>query len=84
MANPTDPTPPVFSPTAEAGYTTTEFWATAATALITAIIGLVSAFGLHVTDAQRAGILGVAGAIITLVVGAYTVSRGVRKSGTPG
>lgn len=45
------------------------------TALILALIGVASAFGLAVSDDQRAAIVAVAGAVLALVGGGVTRSQ---------
>jgi hypothetical protein len=64
---------------AEPGYTTTEFWLTAASAIIAMLI----AFNIvNITTSQVQSIMGVLGVMVPIAI--YTISRGLRKNGTPG
>lgn len=64
-------------PSAEPGYTTTEFWV----ALVTSVIGLLMLFNvIKVSNAQVQSIVGLVALVTPQVI--YILSRGIRKSGT--
>lgn len=89
---PPDPSPiaiavaPVPTP-AEDGSTTSEFGlvklAVAAVGVANGALGVAAAFGVPITGPEIAAIAGFEGSVVGLV-GAYAVSRGIRKRGTPG
>ena len=81
-----NPTPaPSSTPTAEPGYTTTEFWVT----ILTMLIGLLTTLGvIHVnvgTAAVNVAVQELAGLLAMFVpAGLYALGRSIRKSGTQG
>jgi hypothetical protein len=72
---------------AEPGRGTSEYFLTKVGAGLVAVangaLGVASAFGAHITGPQLAAIGGLEGSLVGLV-GLYTLSRGIRKRGTPG
>lgn len=73
------------SPTAEAGQTTTEFWAAQITAVVAQVLSLLTLFGaIHVTAQEQGLIVAILQSTVVLAEGAYAVSRGLRKAGTQG
>lgn len=75
---------PTTTPAAEAGFSTSEFKLTAITALATALLGLLVAFGVPLTSDQRASILTVIAASLPVMAMVYTLARTWRKRGTVG
>lgn len=72
------PVPPTTDPAAaEPGYLTTEFWATTAVS----VVGFLASAGVfdQATAVRLGGLITSAATIV-----GYAISRGVRKSGTPG
>jgi uncharacterized membrane protein len=64
-------------PSAEPGYTTTEFWV----ALVTSVIGLLVLFNIiKISNAQNQAIVGLVALVAPQVI--YILSRGIRKIGT--
>jgi hypothetical protein len=73
------PTLPAPTGAAEPGFLTTEFWV----ALATQLIGLLTVTGvIHPSTETVNGIMGLLALIVPTI--AYALSRGIRKSGTPG
>lgn len=69
--------------TVEPGYTTTEFWATQATALVAQAVALLTVFGvIHWSANQQAAVFAIAQTAVIVAEGFYALSRGIRKSGT--
>lgn len=67
----------------EPGYTTTEFWATQASALVAEAVALLTVFGvIHWNDTQRAAVFAIAQTAVLVAEGLYAISRGIRKQGT--
>jgi ABC-type spermidine/putrescine transport system permease subunit II len=64
-------------PSAEPGYTTTEFWV----ALVTSVIGLLVLFNIiKISNGQTQAIVGLVALVAPQVI--YILSRGIRKIGT--
>lgn len=78
-----DPTVPDPTPTAEPGYTTTEFWLATVTSASTLIGTTLVDFGVvpSLNAAQRADITGLAILGVSVVAGLYAVARAIRKHG---
>ncbi len=69
-------------PPAEAGVHTSEFYLAAGTTLLLAVFGLLAAFGLSVSAAQKTAILEVIAAALPLAPAVYALGRSIRKRGT--
>lgn len=70
---------------AEAGYTTTEFWAVMVSNAIALGSATLADFNvIHLSQAQNADITGLALLAITLTTAAYALGRSIRKRNTAG
>lgn len=69
-------------PTAEPGYTTTEFWLATTSATVTEVFAAVVAFGGHATPDQQAAVIGLAQGAVGLIAAGYALARSWRKRGT--
>lgn len=79
--NATDITNPA---SAEAGYTTTEFWAVVVSNAVALGAATLADFNvIHLTQAQDADITGLALLAITVGSAMYAIARSLRKAGTP-
>lgn len=67
----------------EPGYTTTEFWATQASAVIAEVVALLTVFGvIHWDESQKAAVFAIAQTGVLVAEGLYAISRGIRKQNT--
>lgn len=64
----------------EPGYTTTEFWLTVGSQMVIAITGILVAFGVPVTPAEKMAILAAIPVFATFGVACYTIARSWRKN----
>jgi hypothetical protein len=76
----TQPTPPAL--THESGVSTSEFKMTAIKSALLAVFGLMAAFGVVVPKAFQGVVLGTVPIAISVLGGAYAISRGIRKHGS--